>query len=54
LHGAFRWTDNEFTLRGFGSAIGDKMGSERKYRNDETGAPAFDPAVSLKVILVAY
>ena len=27
---------------------------EGKYRNDETGAPAFDPAVLLKIILVAY
>ncbi len=25
-----------------------------KYRNDETGAPAFDPAVLLKIVLVAY
>jgi transposase len=27
---------------------------DSKYRNDETGAPAFDPAVLLKIILVAY
>jgi len=26
---------------------------DSKYRNDETGAPAFDPAVLLKIILVA-
>ena len=27
---------------------------ERRYRNDETGAPAIDPAILLKVILLAY
>jgi transposase len=27
---------------------------ENKYRNDETGAPAIDPAILLKVILLAY
>ena len=27
---------------------------EKKYRNDETGAPAIDPAILLKVILLAY
>jgi transposase len=27
---------------------------EAKYRNDETGAPAIDPAILLKVILFAY
>jgi hypothetical protein len=25
-----------------------------RYRNDEEGAPAFDPAVLLKIILLAY
>ena len=25
-----------------------------KYKNDETGAPAYDPAVLLKIILFAY
>lgn len=25
-----------------------------RYRNDETGAPAYDPAVMLKIILLAY
>ena len=27
---------------------------ENKYRNDETGAPAIDPAILLKVVLLAY
>ena len=27
---------------------------ERWYRNDETGAPAYDPAVMLKIVLLAY
>ena len=27
---------------------------ERRYRNDETGAPAYDPAVLLKIVLLAY
>ena len=27
---------------------------EHRYRNDETGAPAYDPAILLKVILYAY
>ena len=27
---------------------------EERYRNDETGAPAYDPAILLKIILFAY
>lgn len=27
---------------------------EVRYRNDETGAPAYDPAILLKIILYAY
>ena len=27
---------------------------ESKYKNDETGAPAYDPAILLKIILYAY
>ena len=27
---------------------------ERRFRNDETGAPAYDPAVLLKIVLFAY
>ena len=26
----------------------------KRYRNDETGAPAYDPAVMLKIVLLAY
>jgi len=26
----------------------------RRYSNDETGAPAYDPAVMLKIVLLAY
>ena len=36
--------DNEIDLSGFAS----------RYKNDETGAPAIDPAILLKVILLAY
>jgi transposase len=27
---------------------------DRRYRNDDTGAPAYDPAVLLKIVLLAY
>jgi len=27
---------------------------EARYQNDETGAPAYDPAILLKIILLAY
>ena len=36
--------DNEIDLSGFDS----------QYHNDEVGAPAYDPAVLLKVVLFAY
>ncbi len=36
--------DNEFDLSGVAA----------RYRNDETGAPAYDPAVMLKIVLLAY
>jgi transposase len=49
LPGTFEYTlnyliDNEFDLSVF----------ERRYHNDETGAPAYDPAILLKIILYAY
>jgi len=49
LPGTFEYTlsyliDHELDLRVF----------DARYRNDETGAPAFDPAVLLKIILYAY
>ena len=49
LPGTFEYTlnyliDNEFDLSPFG----------QRYHNDETGAPAYDPAILLKIILYAY
>jgi len=49
LRGAFEYTlhyliDKEIDLSIF----------ESRYRNDETGAPAYDPAILLKIILYAY
>ena len=49
LPGTFEYTlnyliDNEFDLSLF----------EQRYHNDEMGAPAYDPAVLLKIILYAY
>ena len=49
LPGTFEYTlhyliDNEIDLSNF----------ESRYRNDETGAPAYDPAILLKIVLYAY
>ena len=49
LPGIFEYTlhyliDNEIDLSVF----------DLRYRNDETGAPAYDPAILLKIILYAY
>ena len=49
LPGTFEYTlnylvDHELDLRVF----------DARYRNDDTGAPAFDPAVLLKIIIYAY
>ena len=49
LAGTFEYTlnyliDNEFDLSPF----------EQRYHNDETGAPAYDPAILLKIILYGY
>jgi transposase len=49
LPGTFEYTlnyliDKEFDLSVF----------EKRYHNDETGAPAYDPAILLKIILYAY
>lgn len=49
LPGTFEYTlnhliDHEIDLKVF----------EHRYQNDETGAPAYDPAILLKVILYAY
>ena len=32
----------------------DLSGFHQRFRNDETGAPAFDPAILLKIVLFAY
>ena len=32
----------------------DLTGIEAKYKNDKTGAPAYDPAILLKIVLLAY
>ena len=32
----------------------DLSAIEKRYINDETGAPAYDPAVMLKIVLLAY
>ena len=49
LPGSFEYTvtylvDNELDLSVF----------ESRYNNDETGCPAYDPAILLKIILAAY
>ena len=49
LPGSFEFTlshviDHEIDLASF----------HAKYRNDETGAPAYDPAILLKIVLYAY
>ena len=49
LPGTFEYTlnhliDNEFDLAVF----------EQRYHNDETGAPAYDPSILLKIVLYAY
>jgi len=49
LPGTFEYTlnhliDHEIDLKVF----------EHRYKNDETGAPAYDPAILLKIILYAY
>ena len=44
----------EHTLNRLVDADFDLSVFEGRYRNDETGAPAYDPAILLKVILFAY
>ena len=49
LPGSFEWAvdhivDNKLDLSVF----------EHRYKNDLTGAPAYDPAILLKIILFAY
>ena len=49
LPGTFEYTLNELVDRDF-----DLKVFEARYKNDETGAPAYDPAILLKIILYAY
>lgn len=44
----------EFALHTLIDAEFDLSALAAKYRNDETGAPAYDPAVMLKIVLLAY
>src|SRR6266496_3160776 len=45
LPGSFEYTLNQLI---------DLAVFEHRYQNDETGAPAYDPAILLKIILYAY
>jgi transposase len=44
----------EFALHTLIDSEFDLSGLAGKFRNDETGAPAYDPAVMLKIVLLAY
>jgi len=44
----------EYTLHYLIGKEIDLSGFDLRYRNDETGAPAYDPAILLKIILYAY
>src|SRR3954464_15698066 len=49
LPGSFEYTLNELIDNEIDLAV-----FEQRYHNDETGAPAYDPAILLKIILYAY
>ena len=49
LPGTFEYTLNRLIDERFDLAV-----FEAHYKNDETGAPAYDPAILLKIILYAY
>lgn len=49
LPGTFEDTLNRLIDEDFDLSI-----FEARYKNDETGAPAYDPAILLKIILLAY
>ncbi|HSD84169.1 MAG TPA: transposase [Anaerolineae bacterium] len=44
----------EFTLNHLIDSELDLSGFDQRFKNDETGAPAFDPRILLKIILFAY
>ena len=48
LPGTFEYTLNELIDHHFNLSV-----FEAHYRNDDTGAPAYDPAIVLKIILYA-
>src|SRR6266702_4566697 len=49
LPGSFEYTLNQLIDHEIDLAV-----FEHRYQNDETGAPAYDPAILLKIILYAY
>jgi transposase len=49
LPGTFEHTLNQLIDEEFDLSV-----FEARYKNDETGAPAYDPAILLKIILLAY
>src|SRR5262245_64965032 len=49
LPGTFEYTLNHLIDKEFDLSV-----FERRYHNDKTGAPAYDPAILLKIILYAY
>jgi len=44
----------EYTLSYLVDHVLDLAVFDARYRNDETGAPAYDPAILLKIVLYAY
>lgn len=44
----------EYTIHWIVNNKVDLSEIETKYKNDETGAPAYDPAILLKIVLLAY
>jgi hypothetical protein len=42
----------EFTIEALGEHRMDATVFERRYKNDESGCPAYDPKILLKVILL--
>ncbi len=49
LPGSFEYTLNKLIDKDIDLSV-----FEARYRNDETGAPAYDPAILLKIVLYAY
>jgi len=49
LPGTFEYTLNHLVERELDTSI-----FHHRYQNDETGRPAYDPALLLKIVLLAY